>query len=74
METKIKHKNCDDFADITADLRAKGLNLRWFSRKHSFPYSTVRFALAGYPKTVRAAMIRQEARNAVEKLNGEYAK
>ena len=64
--TKINHKvNGDNFTDITKEIREGGLNIKQWAVANGFPVCTVRFALAGYPRTERAAMIRSEARKAV---------
>lgn len=69
METKIKYKNQQDvFDDIRGTLKASGLNIRFFANSQGLPYSTVRFALAGYPKTERSAAIRAKARKAAASI------
>ena len=65
MTAKSKQKT-DSFSDIRKELKEQGLNILLFSRENRIPYSTVRFALAGYPRTERSAMIRREARKAVQ--------
>lgn len=65
--TKINHKvNGDNFTDITKEIRDSGLNIKKWAIANGFPVCTVRFALAGYPRTERSAMIRREARKAVQ--------
>lgn len=73
-----KKVNSDNFADITQEIRKSGLNIKQWAAARGFPVCTVRFALAGYPRTERAAMIRREARKAVtaiqETIKGVLAK
>ena len=73
-----KKVNGDNFADITQEIREGGLNIKKWAAVRGFPVCTVRFALAGYPRTERAAMIRREARKAAaalqETIKGVLAK
>ena len=69
-----KKVNGDDFADITQEIRNSGLNIKRWAAANSFPISTVRFALAGYPKTERAAIIRSAALSAAADSKNARAK
>lgn len=57
-----KKVSSEDFSDITQEIRKSGLNIKQWAAANGFPICTVRFALAGYPRTERAAMIRNAAR------------
>ena len=66
--------NCDDFADITQEIRKSGVNIKQWAAANGFPISTVRFALAGYPRTKRASMIREAAKMAAKESKNARAK
>ena len=49
-----KKVNSDNFADITQEIRKSGVNIKQWAAARGFPVCTVRFALAGYPRTFKA--------------------